>query len=123
VILADTSVWVDHLRVADKTLMRQLNAGMILGHPFVMGEIALGNLQRREVILGALSDLPQASVATDAEVLSFVDRHALLGRGVGYVDVHLLAAVQLTAGARLWTHDKRLQGVAEQMGLAKSATS
>jgi hypothetical protein len=65
-----------------------------------------------------LSDLPQAGIATDAEVLHFIDRHALLGRGVGYVDVHLLAAVRLMTGVALWTHDKRLHGVAAQLGLA-----
>jgi predicted nucleic acid-binding protein len=118
VILVDTSVWVDHLRAGDKALTRLLDAGMILGHPFIIGEIALGNLRQRETVLGALSNLPQASIATDAEVLRFIDRYALFGRGVGYVDIHLLAAVQLTSGTTLWTHDKRLHGVAAQLGLA-----
>jgi predicted nucleic acid-binding protein len=118
VILADTSVWVDHLRVGDEALAALLDAGMVLAHPFVIGEVALGNLRQREIILKALADLPQASVATDAEVLHFIERHALSGRGIGYIDAHLLAAVKLTAGAKLWTSDKRLHGVAVQMGLA-----
>jgi predicted nucleic acid-binding protein len=89
---------------------------MVLAHPFVIGELALGNLRQREIVLSALSDLPRASVATDAEVLHFIDRHALFGRGIGYA--HLLAAARLTAGAELWTNDTRLHGVAVQLGLA-----
>jgi predicted nucleic acid-binding protein len=118
VILADTSVWVDHLRASDKALVALLDAGMVLAHPFVIGELALGTLRQREIVLTALADLPHASVATDAEVLHFIERHALFGRGIGYVDAHLLAAVQLTAGTELWTNDKRLHGVAVQLGLA-----
>jgi predicted nucleic acid-binding protein len=118
VILADTSVWVDHLRASDKALVALLDAGMVLAHPFVIGELALGNLRQREIVLEALTDLPHASVATDAEVRHFIERHALFGRGIGYIDAHLLAAVQLTAGTELWTNDKRLHGVAVQLGLA-----
>jgi predicted nucleic acid-binding protein len=118
VILVDTSVWVDHLRADDKALGGLLDTGMVLTHPFVIGELALADLRQRELVLGALSDLPRASVAKDAEVLHFIDRHALFGRGVGYIDIHLLAAVRLTAGAALWTHDKRLHAVADQLGLA-----
>jgi predicted nucleic acid-binding protein len=118
VILADTSVWVDHLRAGDEALATLLDGGMVLAHPFVIGELALGNLRQREVVLKALADLPHANVATDAEVLHFIEHHALSGRGIGYVDAHLLAAVTLTAGAKLWTKDKRLHGVAVQLGLA-----
>jgi hypothetical protein len=118
VILADTSVWVDHLRRGDKTLAALLDAGTVLVHPFVIGELALGNLRQREILLNALADLPHASVATDAEVLHFIERHALSGRGIGYIDAHLLAAAKLTAGAELWTNDKRLHAVAVQLGLA-----
>ena len=117
-ILVDTSVWVDHLRVSDEALAALLDTGAVLAHPFVIGELALGNLRQREIVLNALSDLPHASAATDLEVLHFIDRHALFGRGIGYVDAHLLAAVQLTAGAELWTKDKRLHGVAVGLGLA-----
>jgi predicted nucleic acid-binding protein len=118
VILVDTSVWVDHLRTGNATLAALLDAGMALTHPFVIGEIALGSLRQRETVLSALSDLPHAAVATDAEVLAFIDRHALFGRGVGYVDAHLLAAARLTAGSELWTNDRRLHGVADALGLA-----
>ncbi len=117
-ILADTSVWVDHLRASNKALVALLDAGMVLAHPFVIGELALGNLRQREIVLKALADLPQARVAMDAEVLHFIERHALSGRGIGYIDAHLLAAVKLTAGAELWTNDKRLHGVALQLRLA-----
>jgi predicted nucleic acid-binding protein len=91
---------------------------MVLAHPFVIGELALGNLRQRDIVLRALSDLSTASVATDTEVLHFIDQHALFGRGIGYVDAHLLAAVQLTPGARLWTNDRRLHAVAVQLELA-----
>lgn len=117
-ILVDTSVWVDHMRANDKALTALLDTGMVLAHPFVIGALALGNLRQREIVLNALADLPRASVATDAEVLHFIERHALFGRGIGYIDAHLLAAVQLTAGAELWTNDKRLHGVAAQLGWA-----
>ena len=117
-ILVDTSIWVGHLRSGDETLARQLDAGTVLVHLYVIGELALGNLRQREVVLGALSDLPHASVATDAEVMAFIDQHALFGRGIGYVDVHLLAAARLTPGATLWTNDKKLHDIAVQLSLA-----
>jgi len=117
-ILVDTSVWVDHLRTGNPALVDLLNAGGALTHPFVIGELALGDLRQRTIVLDALSALPQASVPTDVEVLHFIGSHHLFVRGIGYVDVHLLAAVRLTAGAALWTHDKRLHGVAERLGLA-----
>jgi predicted nucleic acid-binding protein len=118
VILVDTSVWVGHLRTGDATLARRLDDGEVLIHPFVIGELALGNLRQRNTVLDALSDLPRAQVATDAEALHFIDAHNLCGRGIGYVDVHLLAATHLTAGAQLWTHDRRLHSVAQALGAA-----
>jgi predicted nucleic acid-binding protein len=118
VILVDTSVWVDHLRANDRALAALLQTGAVLAHPFVIGELALGRLRERAIVLNALSDLPHASVATDMEVLHLVDRHTLFGRGIGYIDAHLLAAVRLTAGATLWTRDKRLHGIAVELGLA-----
>ena len=120
-ILVDTSVWIDHFRAGDESLAALLDAGMVVTHPFVVGELALGNLRRREIVMEALSGLPCASPATDEEVLRFIDRHRLFGRGVGYVDVHLLAAARLSAGTSLWTKDKRLEGVAVELGLASAA--
>ena len=117
-ILVDTSIWADHFRAGDSTLTALLNTGMVLAHPFVTGEIAMGNLRQRDIVLRTLSMLPHAQIATNKEVLHFVDQHSLFGLGIGYIDVHLLTAVRLTAGATLWTRDKRLQGVAERFGLA-----
>lgn len=122
-ILVDTSVWVDHFGSGDRLLVRLLADRMVLGHPFVRGELALGNLRQRRTILGDLSDLPQAPVADDEEVIAFINRRALFGRGIGFVDAHLLASVQLVGGASLWTRDKRLRAVAEQLGLASAGHS
>jgi hypothetical protein len=94
---------------------------MVLAYPFVIRELATNSLGRCETVLTALSDLPRATVATNQEALHFIDRHTLFGRGVGYIDIHLLAAVRLTAGAVLWTRDKRLHAVAVQLGLATTA--
>ena len=117
-ILVDTSVWVDHLRSANAILSTLLGGGEVLGRPFVLGELALGNLRRRDTVLGDLRDLPQAVVAADEEVLDLINRQTLFGRGIGYVDAHLLAAARLTEGSKLWTRDRRLQRVAAQLGLA-----
>lgn len=119
-ILVDTSVWVDHLRAGDETLARLLNTGRVLAHPFVIGELALGNLRQRDPILASLQDLPRAAVATDQEIMHFIGQQRLSGRGIGYVDAHLLAAVRLSAGTALWTRDTRLFAVASQLGLAAS---
>jgi len=118
VILVDTSVWIDHLQSGDEQLSALLSGGEVLGHPFVMGELALGNLRQREALLSDLQDLPQAIVASDEEVLSLINRQTLFGRGIGYVDAHLLAAVLLTADSKLWTRDRRLQVVAAELGVA-----
>ena len=117
-ILVDTSVWVEHLRSASAILSALLEDCGVLGHPFVLGELALGNLRQRYDILRVLRRLPQATSASHLEVLQFIDREALYGRGIGYVDAHLLAAARLTAGSKLWTRDRRLQAVAGQLGLA-----
>jgi predicted nucleic acid-binding protein len=118
VIFVDTSVWVDHLRVGDVILAGLLETSRVLVHPLVVGGLALGNLRQRQVILGHLRDLPQVEVATNGEVLQFIQRHDLAGLGIGYVDVHVLASAQLTSGSSLWTRDNRLSAVAEQLGLA-----
>ena len=115
-ILVDTSVWVDHLRSGVEDLKEELERGAVLMHPFILGELACGNLRDRTSLLGLLANLPPAVVATDAETLAFIERRALYGKGIGYVDMHLLASVQLTAGATLWTRDRRLRGVAESLG-------
>lgn len=116
-ILVDTSVWVDHLRVGDDKLIELLNDSRVLMHPFVLGELACGNIANRDVLLTLFKDLPQAAVATDDEVLIFIEQRELMGRGIGYIDAHLLAAVALNGSAWLWARDKRLQMVANSLAL------
>ena len=117
-ILVDTPVWVDHLRVGDLTLVRLLESRQVLVHPFVIGELALGHIRQRANLLAELQNLPQARLALDQEVFRFIELHVLFGLGIGYVDAHLLASVRLTAGASLWTRDKRLLDVAAHLGKA-----
>ena len=119
-ILVDTSVWIDHLRTGDPALAMLLQNGRVLGHQWVTGELALGRLSRRREVLGLLAGLPQATLATSSEVMTFIEDRRLFGPGIGYVDAHLLAAVLLTAGTRLWTRDRRLAATASDMGLAAS---
>lgn len=117
-ILVDSSVWIDHLRSGDPVLTGLLGSGSVLAHPFVIGELALGSLRRRELVLASLRDLPQATMAEDSEVGSFIEQHTLFGLGIGYVDAHLLASVKLTPGSSLWTRDRRLSEAAVRLGLA-----
>lgn len=116
-ILADTSIWIDHLRTGSPVLAGLLETGQCCIHPFVIGELACGNLGNRQEILELLQSLPRLSTATDEEALFFIEQHRLMGRGIGYVDTHLLAATTIHA-ARLWTRDKRLKDIAEILGLA-----
>lgn len=116
-ILADTSVWIEHLRRGEPLLRVALEEERVLVHPFVIGELACGNLRERESILDSLGRLPLAPIATDDEVHELVRRRALMGRGIGWIDVHLLASAAMAAPARLWTHDRRLAVVAGEMEL------
>jgi predicted nucleic acid-binding protein len=117
-ILVDTSIWIDHLRAGDEHLGALLDYGQVLSHPSVVGELALGNLNNRRAILDAIGQLPQTQVATDDEVLCFIEAHTLFGLGIGYVDSGLLAATRLTPGAKLWTRDKRLLAASSRLELA-----
>jgi predicted nucleic acid-binding protein len=114
-ILVDTSVWIDHLKSGDDGLAGLLQRGEVLMHPFVLGELALGSLRQRRLVLDSLRDLPSAATASDPEVLLFIETAGLSGAGIGYVDAHLLASVRLTTGASLWTRDKRLSKVYEAL--------
>ena len=116
-ILVDTSVWVEHLRRGLPRLATLLQEGKVLIHPWVIGELACGNLSRRHQVLELLQGLPAATVASDAEVLLLIERKRLMGRGIGYVDVRLLASARLSH-CRLWTQDSRLASVAQEQGLA-----
>ena len=98
-----------------------LDVGQVVVHPFVIGELALGNLRRPELVLGRLQRLPGVAVATNEEVLQFIQQNRLAGSGIGYVDAHLLAAVRLTAGVSFWTRDKVLHAAAHRLGLAFEA--
>lgn len=117
-ILVDSSVWVDHLRSAEPDLADLLLSQQVLTHSFVIGEVALGSLRQRAAIVADLQCLPMAERAGDDEVMALIERQALHGRGIGYIDAHLLAATLLTPGTKLWTRDRRLRGVAADLGLA-----
>ncbi len=116
-ILADTSVWIDHLSKPNEVVSRLLRDKKIVLHPFVIGEIALGNLRNRQAILSNLLELRTLRVSAEQDVLSVIEINSLYGMGIGYVDCHLLAAADL-ARARLWTTDKRLAAAAQKMGLS-----
>ena len=118
-VLVDTSIWIDHLRRRDARLSALLDAGAVLGHPFVTGELALGNLRQWTVIRELLESLPAAVRAADGEVLHLVERHDLHTSGIGWVDAHLLAAA-LLSGCRLWTRDQALRRVARRLGAARN---
>ncbi|MBU3694592.1 MAG: type II toxin-antitoxin system VapC family toxin [Rhodocyclaceae bacterium] len=122
-ILVDTSVWVDHLRAGDAGLTALLEEASVLTHPFVIGEIALGQLRQRQLILECLEELPRAPLASHVEVMTFIEQQGLPGRGIGYVDAHLLAAVCLAPGSSLWTRDKRLLAAATRLGLAATSAT
>jgi len=115
-ILVDTSVWVEHLRQGEPRLVSLLEVGEVLCHPFVLGELACGNLRQGNEILGLLQQLPSAPLLDQREVLALVESARLAGRGLGWVDVHLLGAARVE-GAGLWTRDRRLAGAAAQLGV------
>lgn len=117
-ILVDTSIWIDHLRSGDIRLVELLDGSQVLVHPFVIGELACGYLSNRDEIIGLLNDLPLSPVASTAEALHFIEHNKLMGLGVGYIDIHLLAATALAGDTLLWTGDKRLKKVAGKMKLA-----
>ncbi|MBI4081670.1 MAG: type II toxin-antitoxin system VapC family toxin [Candidatus Lambdaproteobacteria bacterium] len=122
-ILVDTSVWIDHLRQGTPALSAMLDAGQVLMHPFVLGELACGKLRNREEVLRLLGELPMAPAVIDAEARAFIEGHTLMARGIGYIDVHLLASTVLAAPARLWTRDRQLAAVAAELGLAFTETA
>jgi predicted nucleic acid-binding protein len=122
-ILVDTSIWVDHFRQPIKELERLAASVLLVQHPFVTGELALGSLRERESILAYLSeDLPRAQVASEREFLTFVIRENLAETGIGFVDSHLLASCKLMPETRLWARDKRLARWALERGVAWEPT-
>jgi len=116
-ILVDTSIWIDHLRQQLNDFELLLVEESICSHPFIVGELACGNLHNRQEIIQLLKHLPQAAVASDDEVLEFIMLHQLAGKGLGYIDMHLLAASKLSA-LKLWTKDRRLNQAATQLNIS-----
>lgn len=117
-ILVDTSVWIQHFQNSDPRLVAALNDEDVLTHPYVIGELACSNLRNRNEILDLLRQMPSAPVASDAEALGFIESRRLVGRGIGLIDVHILASTALSDSATLWTHDKRLDAIAGSLRLA-----
>ena len=116
-ILIDSSIWIDHLRKEEPAVSALLRVGQIYLHPFVLGEVALGNFKNRKKVLSDISRLPQVKVANDFEVLTTIERFKIYGSGLGYVDCHLLASA-LMSGKIIWSRDKRMVQVARQLGVS-----
>jgi predicted nucleic acid-binding protein len=118
-VLVDTSVWIDHFRRKNARLAELLDGSQVWSHPFVIGELACGNLARRREVLSYLDALPQTPLVDHDEVRGFIESHGLSGRGLGWIDVHLLASAR-SASVPFWTVDKRLAAVARTLDLASA---
>lgn len=116
-ILADTSVWIDHFRKKGTELYRQLQRNNVSIHPFVITELLLGNLPDRRRTIATLDQLSIVKVAQGSEVRSMIETHSMFQRGIGFVDAHLLASTLITPRTVLWTRDKQLRAIAERLGL------
>lgn len=119
-VLVDTSVWVTHLRETHTGLVKLLNDGEAACHPFIMGELACGNLENRTIILSLLEALPMAAAVEHEEALSFIKGHNLMGKGLGYIDIHILASAVLSR-TPVWTLDKKMEQVTEILRLRYQA--
>ena len=117
-ILVDTSVWVDHLRSGDPILAELLEQNRVVMHPMVLGELACGNLQNRRQMLQLWQQLESLQVVSHDEALYLIEQNGLMGKGIGYVDVHLLASAAIAAGVKLWTRDKCLACIAAELRYA-----
>lgn len=117
-ILADTSVWTRHWWNGDPDFSSRLDGRLVFIHPFVWGELALGPCRDRSSLLSSLHDLPMALLARDEEMFALIQSVPLFGRGIGWVDAHLLASARLQKATRVWTHDKRLNAAADDLGIA-----
>lgn len=115
-ILVDTSIWIDHLNKSDTRLITLLEEESVYVHPFVIGELACGNIKNRDEILKLLNALPQISTATLDEILFFINQHKLFGKGLGYIDVHLIASCMMD-NAKLYTRDKKLFQIAKNLNI------
>ena len=115
-ILADTSIWIRHFRSANDVLSKELLRGRIATHRFIIGELACGNLPERQQTLRYFSHLPMATTCLDKEAMFLIERHNLMGKGIGYIDAHLLASAMIN-GLTLWTADRRLQEIAHSFNI------
>lgn len=116
-LLADTSVWVDHFRHGVSLLDDLLTSGQVATHPFIIGELACGNIANRTEILELLSSLPSLKMASHTEALHLIQTHSLYGRGIGWIDVHLLSSALLNH-THIWTRDRKLNAAARMLGIA-----
>ena len=116
-ILVDSSIWIDHLSGKNLQLTDQLIGGTVVMHPFVLGEISCGNIKNRATVLQLLGNLALCPAATDYEVMYLIDQKRLIGLGIWFIDAHLLASCLLDHGTLLWTRDRRLAAVAQQLGV------
>lgn len=116
-VLVDTSIWISHFRNGNAQLQDLLMEGKAACHPFIIGELACGNLKNRQEILALLEALPKTTLAEHEEVLYYIELHQLMGKGLGYIDTHLLASTQLS-GMSLWTLDKNLKDSADELNLS-----
>ena len=119
-LLVDTSIWIDYLRQGDSELAQRVSEGQIVMHGMVLGELAVGNFRQRQLLLKRWRSLPFITTATDSQVLDFLENYQLMGRGIGWIDLHLLTAVSLADETSLWTRDKRLKTIADDLGFATS---
>jgi hypothetical protein len=119
-ILADTSIWIDHLRSGNKEMRRHLDQGQIVIHPFIVAELALGSLKERTKTLALLDLLPQVRVAQLSELRLMIEARRLYNLGIGLTDAHLIASVLIDSPTLLWTRDKRLRQAAENLGIHAS---
>lgn len=115
-ILVDTSVWVSHFRRSNPRLEKLLLEEQVYCHPFVIGELACGNLHQRKYILGLLHQLPVAMMAIDLEIFDFIENHRLMGKGLSIIDVHLLASASLS-NLSIWTEDKTMLKISQELHL------
>lgn len=116
--LVDSSVWINHLRDGNPTLVQALSEDAVWCHPHIIGELALGSLKERSVFLEMLGDLPRSTQAADNEVIALIENRKLYGRGIGYIDCHLLASALIAGNLKIWSDDKRLSSAAAELGVA-----
>lgn len=121
-ILVDTSIWIDYLRSGHTRLTEALQLNKVSIHPFIIGELACGNLKDLPTVLGLLAGLPSVRMLEPHEVLFFIEQRKLMGRGIGYIDVHLLAATVISTDTKLWTRDLKLFTAAKALGVAFTDT-